>query len=306
MESFENIPLGTELNVDIHLSESGCIEHCIELPSFNLQLNIGNAPVLIWNPNGSSISATKLTNYFMSNGFGSYDYVDVEELPNTLHYHTAFVLLGVYPDNYQLSNAQSDELLPILQRGGNVYLEGGDTWYFDEDTQLHEYFNINAIADGASDLSTIIGVDGTFAEGLSFEYNGSVNWIDRLAPLDGAYSLLKNESPHYTTAVYYQSEDGYKTIGASHELGGLSGDDFSIYVDEIVNFFQFENQHECMIGDVNYDSDINVLDVVRMVNIILNNGEPESVYELCAADINEDGNVNVIDVVTLMHSIINS
>ncbi len=306
MESFENIPLGTELNMGIHLSESGCIEHCIDLPSFNLQLNIGNAPVLIWNPSGNSISATKLTNYFMSNGFGSYDYVDVEELPNTAYYHTAFVLLGIYPENYQLSNAQSDELLPILQRGGNVYLEGGDTWYFDEDTQLHEFFNINAIADGASDLSTIIGVDGTFAEGLSFEYNGSTNWIDRLAPLDGAYSLLKNENPNYTTAVYYQSDNGYKTIGASHELGGLSGEDFSIYVDEIVNFFQFENQHECMIGDVNNDSDINVLDVVRMVNIILNNGEQESVYELCAADVNGDGNVNVIDVVTLMHSIINA
>ena len=70
------------------------------------------------------MSATKLTNYFMSNGFGSYDYVDLEELPNTAYYHTAFVLLGIYPENYQLSNAQSDELLPILERGGNIYLEG--------------------------------------------------------------------------------------------------------------------------------------------------------------------------------------
>ena len=61
-----------------------------------------------------------------------------------------------------------------------------------------------------------------------------------------------------------------------------------------------------VIGDVNYDSYINVLDVVRMVNMILNNGEQESVYELCAADVNGDGNVNVIDVVTLMHSIINA
>ena len=62
---------------------------------------------------------------------------------------------------------------------------------------------------------------------------GLIDWH----PFEGAYSLLKNENPNYTTAVYYQADNGYKTIGASHELGGLSGDDFSIYIDEIVNFF---------------------------------------------------------------------
>ena len=54
-----------------------------------------------------------------------------------------------------------------------------------------------------------------------------------------------------------------------------------------------------MIGDINLDNTINVLDVVILVNIILGSSE-----ETSNADINLDGIINVLDVVTLINLIL--
>ena len=55
-----------------------------------------------------------------------------------------------------------------------------------------------------------------------------------------------------------------------------------------------------MLGDVNGDSVINVLDVVQIVNSILNS---ESYNYI--ADINNDDSVDVLDVIEIINMIIN-
>ncbi len=57
-------------------------------------------------------------------------------------------------------------------------------------------------------------------------------------------------------------------------------------------------------GDVNGDGVIDVLDVVRAVNIILGAGAPARGYELRAADMNEDSGINVLDVVLIVNVIL--
>jgi len=59
-----------------------------------------------------------------------------------------------------------------------------------------------------------------------------------------------------------------------------------------------------MKGDINNDGEINVVDVVRCVNIILGNPPSPTQYELWAADVNSDGDVNVIDVVAIVNIIL--
>ena len=114
-------------------------------------------------------------------------------------------------------------------------MEGADTWAFDSSTSLHSMFGIAPEADGSADLSIINGVDGTFTEGMTFSYNGGNSYIDRILP-SGGFSILNNESPEYTTAVAYENEDlGYRTIGASHDIGGLQGDYFDIYINFLEN-----------------------------------------------------------------------
>ena len=56
-----------------------------------------------------------------------------------------------------------------------------------------------------------------------------------------------------------------------------------------------------LLGDINYDGFINVVDVVNLVSIILNNNNLDND---CNADYNEDGNVNVVDVVSIVSYIL--
>jgi len=58
--------------------------------------------------------------------------------------------------------------------------------------------------------------------------------------------------------------------------------------------------NENQLGDVNFDNEINILDVVLIVSFIL--GEPTDEYS--AADINQDGLLNILDVVALVSIIL--
>ena len=189
----------------------------------------------------------------------------------------------MHPNNYHLTQADASFLENILLRGGNIYLEGGDTWFFNESTTLHSYFNIEGISDGSSDLSQIVSDQNTFAEQMTFQYSGESNWIDRLQPIGSAKTLLSNVSPQYSTAIIYEDYTGYKTMGASHELRGLEGEFFDDYLTELISFFDFDSQPICSSGDLNNDILVNVLDVVRLVSIVLGNGPQESTQELCAS-----------------------
>tara|TARA_B100000700_G_scaffold83918_1_gene94486 strand:+ start:580 stop:2511 length:1932 start_codon:yes stop_codon:yes gene_type:complete len=71
---------------------------------------------------------------------------------------------------------------------------------------------------------------------------------------------------------------------------------YHTYDSKSYNFSIFKDQ---LLGDVNGDGGLNVLDVVILVGMILGNNEPTS-----NADVNEDGVVNVLDVVTLINIIL--
>ena len=57
-------------------------------------------------------------------------------------------------------------------------------------------------------------------------------------------------------------------------------------------------------GDLNSDGNIDVTDIIRQVNIIINLGASPSESELCASDVNVDGSVNVLDVVLVINIIL--
>jgi len=61
----------------------------------------------------------------------------------------------------------------------------------------------------------------------------------------------------------------------------------------------------CMLGDVNCDGTIDVLDVVRTVYIIINSPNDLGECEFFLADINEDSALDVLDLVIMIDLIIN-
>lgn len=82
-----------------------------------------------------------------------------------------FVCLGIYPNNHILTNDEAIKLQHYLDAGGNVYMEGDVTWYFDTQTVVHPYFHINAVADVTSDLFSVSGEPGSVYANMYFPYN---------------------------------------------------------------------------------------------------------------------------------------
>jgi PKD repeat protein len=179
---------------------------------------VGQIPVLIIDMDGNANSADKMMEALAANDMVA-EYM--QDFPEDLNLYTSvFLCLGIYSDNYVLSSGEGQALADYLNNGGNLYMEGGDTWYYDTQTAVHAMFSVNATSDGGSDLSTVGGMAGTFTEGMSFNYSGDNSWIDHIEASGDAIDVLENQSPVYTTAVANDAGT-YKTIASSHEFGGL-------------------------------------------------------------------------------------
>ncbi len=100
-------------------------------------------------------------------------------------------------------------------------MEGGDTWYYDTETDVHPMFNINGIADGSGDLATLQGQTTSFTEDMSFPYSGDNSYIDQISAIAPAFNIFQNSSPDYYAAVAHDA-GGYRTIGSSFEFGGMA------------------------------------------------------------------------------------
>ena len=61
-----------------------------------------------------------------------------------------------------------------------------------------------------------------------------------------------------------------------------------------------------LLGDLNVDGIVNVLDVITVVNYVIGTLEDLSFDELCAADNNNDGIVNVLDIVAIVNTILDN
>ena len=133
-------------------------------------------------------------------------------------------------------------------------------------------------------------------DGINFwiENNGCLRSEDINLPNpenDGSYIIHRRN--------YVCNEDAevwlYEVVNGGHDWPGASGN-FDINASaEIWNFF---TMYMFSLGDVNGDSNIDILDVVQIVNLILA-GEFQS-----SADMNEDGFVNVQDIIVLVSIIL--
>jgi hypothetical protein len=179
---------------------------------------IGQVPVLILNLTDSDVSPEAMQECFEELTVGSEIGTTLPAAPEI--YKSIFVCLGIYPNNHELTNDEGQILADFLDTGGRVYMEGGDTWAYDEATPVHPYFSIDGTDDGTDDLHTVTGVDGSFAGGFAFTYNGENGYIDHLVPTETAISLFTNLSSEYDIGIANETET-YKTIGTSFEFGGL-------------------------------------------------------------------------------------
>jgi hypothetical protein len=188
---------------------------------------IGQIPVLLidWDSNHNSPSAIEQC---LANLQVGYDVMEAFPADRSL-YASMFICLGTYDQNHVLTADEGQVLADYLQQGGNLYMEGGDTWYYDQlnyPTPVHPMFNIAGVDDGADDLTELTGQPGTMTEGMSFTFSGDNSYIDHIEAIEPAQMMFMNTSPAYGTAVCYDAGT-YKTVGFSFEFGGLQDGDKS-------------------------------------------------------------------------------
>ncbi|MBN2175771.1 MAG: PKD domain-containing protein [Bacteroidales bacterium] len=229
----EEIPVGYNIGFELEITADNDITG---YGSFTVIA--GQLPVLIIDMDDNLSSGPEIQAAMENIGL-SVDYVTFFPTDISL-YSSVFLCLGIYGDNYVLSSSEGTFLAEYLENGGKLFMEGGDTWAYDTQTQVHSMFNINGEGDGSNDLGTVLGQSGTFTEGMSFYYGGENAWIDHISPIGDAFLIFENSSPNYGVAVAFD-EGSYKTIGTSFEFGGLSdGASPSTKVElmtEILDFF---------------------------------------------------------------------
>lgn len=182
---------------------------------------VGQFPILILDLDGNHNSGAQMKTLIDEWRIGSqYE----TTMPSDLsQFQVIFLSLGTYNQNHVLTASEAAPFVDFLNNGGKMYMEGGDTWYYDQQytpTPLHAMFKIQGTSDGNSDLGTVKAVNGTFCEGYSYYFLGDNNYIDRINPVSPGYTLFTNLSPAYNVAVAYEGTT-YRTIGSSFELGGL-------------------------------------------------------------------------------------
>ena len=64
-----------------------------------------------------------------------------------------------------------------------------------------------------------------------------------------------------------------------------------------------EEEFTGVLGDLNQDGNVNILDVVQLMSIVVGNA-PATDYSRIVGDLNEDGGLNVLDVVLMVNSIL--
>jgi len=120
--------------------------------------------------------------------------------------------------------------------------------------------------------------------------SNSINqWTEFRFVLSEYVALTENVQFRFIASDEFYDGDN----GSGGSLVEAAVDDFKL---EIIGY-------EPSLGDLNLDSQINILDIVLLVNIILDEFEPTN-SQLQAADINMDNQINILDVVSLVNLVL--
>ena len=162
--------------------------------------------------------------------------------PDLTKFKAVFVTLGAYPNTYTLSTGDANKLATYMNNGGRIYMEGGDTFYFDAQTAVHPLFKVTATHDGAA-VESLKGF--TVLDGNSWGYttNPTINSsVDRLEaqPAGGTVNFLRNQGAlSYATVVAHDKPGGgYRSLASSILFTGVQ-DGASTKLDLMAAYLDF-------------------------------------------------------------------
>ena len=125
-----------------------------------------------------------------------------------------------------------------------------------------------------------------------------------------AHDCLILNSNHYgdcsTPLGYSWTGNGCSSsISGCSYINEITGeDDSSAFFPSYEQCISFCFQHTGVVGDLNEDFEIDILDIVIIVNVITNNINPTN-HQTWSSDINGDFAIDVLDVVTIVNIVVN-
>jgi hypothetical protein len=208
-------------------------------------LTVGQIPLLVINraQNEQSVSEIK----FILDELGmEYHYLDTIP-PEPQNYEAIILCLGTFYGNTPLTFNEGLLLATYLDEGGKLYMEGTTTWYIDPQTALHPKFNtdVHTISNWQV-FNALIGIDGSFAEGMMFPFTGNYNSLPcYFEPKNNAFPVLKADTGEDAFTMAAFENDMYKTIGSILEFGSY-GDETAVesrkeLMTNILDFFDLKH-----------------------------------------------------------------
>jgi len=233
--------------------------------TLTFKLIVGNYHYLVWNADPTPTSGQRIDSILGSLGYTGECSTDLLGRDDLELYNAIFVCVGIFANNYVIgeSSSEATALVDYLNNGGNLYIEGGDFWYYDPlymgGYDFGPLFGIQAISDGTGDLGPVVGESGTFTSQMNFNYTGENSYIDHINPTGSGFLIFRDGNNNYNCGV--ANDAGiYKTVGTSFELGGLvDGSGVStraVLLDSIMHFFGIFSTGIDEISDVNVKAPI--------------------------------------------------
>ena len=162
--------------------------------------------------------------------------------------------------------------------------------------------NVDVIQDGNIAFSYRVSSEyspsgNNFYDGLTFYIDNQQ--VDQYQPNETGVSPW--------TSVSYPVSEGNHTFKWTYSKDGGGGStdclntgcDDAAFIDDII-FPSVESQFNSIVGDINGDEVVNVLDVIQAVNMALGSQTPD--YNV--ADLNSDGVINVLDIVLIVNIVL--
>ncbi len=178
------------------------------------------------------------------------------------------------PDNGSLICAINDDAAPTTADGNNALITQALDFSFSENVELQFNSFFNRDYSTTATVEYRIGMNGEWqvAEAMTI----SEEWV----PIAIDLSFLHGQSEVY--------------LAFHHDDGGAWA--YGWAIDDVM----LEGFQVMMMGDMDGDGFLNILDITRLIEILIETGDLPSAQEVDVMDVNGDGSYNVLDVVLLI------
>ncbi len=254
----------------------------------------------------------------------------IHSSPSILNYEGEHIIIAGSNDNH-LYGINSDGSLRFMVEASdnietspsfvnylnNCYIIFGDSdgylYAVNQDGQMYPYFPI----DLGSQIAESVVVSDLNSDSIPDLFFGTQDGkMYAMSITGGLYNQFPINYPFaYRSAplIYDLDSDNDLEVIAGTSLSlnvfdikqsGTTDDYWSMYKGNYRRTGYNEFNALCVLGDLNVDGAIDVIDILQQINFILGTFEP-NLQQLCASDLNADGTIDLLDVVLLIQIVLN-